>query len=53
MKGQWSKLFVVTVAFVLLAGTCAAPPPPPDGHATDHYTDATHPDSKPAAPVHA
>ena len=29
MKGQWSKLFVVTVAFLLLAGACAAPPPPP------------------------
>jgi len=29
MKGQWSKLFIVTVAFLLLAGACAAPPPPP------------------------
>jgi len=28
MKGQWSKLFVVTVVFLLLGGACAAPPPP-------------------------
>jgi len=29
MKGQWSKLLVVTVAFLLIAGACAPPPPPP------------------------
>jgi hypothetical protein len=28
MKGQWAKLLVVTVAFLLIAGACAAPPPP-------------------------
>jgi putative intracellular protease/amidase len=29
MKGQVLKLFVITVAFLLLASACAAPPPPP------------------------
>ena len=33
MKGQWSKLFVVTVAFLLLAGACvAAATPLPHRH---------------------
>ena len=45
MKGQWSKLFVVTVAFVLarrrMRGASATRA---DGHATDRYTDTTHPD---------
>ena len=49
MKGQWSKLFIVTVAFLLLAGACVpAPAPPP----TPTPVPPT-PTPDPAAPVKA
>ena len=49
MKGQWSKLFVVTVVFLLIAGACvpAATPPP-----TPTPVPPT-PTPDPAAPVQA
>ena len=41
MKGQWSKLFVVTVVFLLLAGVCACAPAA--SHADTCATTATPP----------
>jgi 7,8-dihydropterin-6-yl-methyl-4-(beta-D-ribofuranosyl)aminobenzene 5'-phosphate synthase len=48
MKDQWSKLFVVTAAFLLLASACVASPPPPTPTALP-----PSPTPDPAAPVHA
>jgi putative intracellular protease/amidase len=54
MKGQMLKLFVVTVAFVLLVGACAAPPPPAPTAAPPSATPIPPtPTPDPAAPVRA
>ena len=49
MKGQWTKLLVVTVAFLLIAGACVAPPASP----TPTPVPPPTPTPNPAAPVQA